>query len=306
MPGDDPRVRRVGREETTAFLDAEQAGRRRRRPGLRELAPGELAAHLETTRSRPRLARVRVTDPAYRWRWPWATLEHVDVLDCDLEGVAIEARLLRASKLDDCRFDKVAMGGANIAGTTFTACTFDAVGLAGTATASVRNSRFVRGSFIRLDARAARFDRVTFEGCEIVGLRGSGTIFNHCTFVRTAFRGNVTGIVLDGCSFDAVDMSEALMSGCFIIDSRLQRELLFPAQRSGFGIDYRAYRAAVEALAPTLSAADAAALRAELASWATNAPAEVLLDEETFAQLSPEGRQTAMDTLFERRLIRRG
>lgn len=306
MPGDDPKVRRVGREETTAFLEAEQAGRRRRLPGLRELAPGQLTAHLETTGSRPSLARVRVTDPAYRWRWPWSTLEHVDVVDCDLEGVAIEARLLRASRLDDCRFQKVAMGGANIAGTTFTACTFETVSLAGTATASIRNSRFVGGSFIRLDARAARFDRVTFEGCEIVGLRGRGAIFNHCTFVRTTLRGSVTGIVLDGCSFDAVDMSEALMSGCFIIDSRLQRELLFPAQRSGFAIDYQAYRAVVEALSPTLSAADAAALRAEVGSWATNPPAEVLIDEETLAQLSPEGRRIAGDALFGRRLVRRG
>jgi hypothetical protein len=101
-------------------------------------------------------------------------------------------------------------------------------------------------------------------------------------------------------------MSDAQLSRSFISDNRIQRELLYPGGRSGFAIDYQAYRAAVEDVAASLSDSDATVLRAEVGSWASNPPAEVLIDDETLRLLSPDGRSMALDALYDRRLVRRG
>jgi uncharacterized protein YjbI with pentapeptide repeats len=236
----------------------------------------------------------------------WASQEHLDVIECDLEGVRIAPRLLRSSSFDDCRFERVAMGGAEIVGTTFTACAFERVSLSGIATGGVRHSSLLRSSITRLDARGVEFDRVTFEDCDIDGLRGTTTRFHNCLFARTVFRGKITGVVFDGCSFDHVDMSDAQVSHSFISQSRVQREFLYPGRRSGFAIDYQAYRAAVEGVAASLSDSDATVLRAEVGSWASNPPAEILIDDEVFRPLSASGRSIAVDALYDRRLVRRG
>jgi uncharacterized protein YjbI with pentapeptide repeats len=306
MSDDQYEVRRRRGDETESFLQGEQARRRRRRPSLEEIDPAQVPARLETIGPRGRLAGVRVAVSDYAWRWPWPTSEHLDVVGCDLEGVSIEARLLRGSKVDDCTFEQVGMGGARIGGTTFTGCTFNRVSLAGIATAEVRNSTFRGSSFTRFDVRGARFDRVTFEDCEIDGLRGQATTFKGCSFIRTRFRGQITGIVLDRCSFDEVDMSEALMSRAFMVDSRTQRQFILPAHRSGFVIDYKAFLQAAEDAATSISGADAALLRREVGWRANNPPAELVIDDDTFAELSPDGRDKATDAMFERRLVRRG
>jgi uncharacterized protein YjbI with pentapeptide repeats len=198
------------------------------------------------------------------------------------------------------------MGGAEIDGTTFNACTFERVSLAGLATGSVRGSTFRRCSFAHLDARGVPFERVTFEDCDIDGLRGRTTRFTGCSFVRTAFRGKITGVVFDGSRFEQVDMSDAQVSRSFIWNTRVQREVLYPARRSSFAIDYESYRAAVEQVAASLSDTDAKALRAEVGSWASNPPAEILVDDQTLRRLSAGGRSIALDAIYDRRLVRRG